>query len=585
MKLFQITLLTVLILSVNLQAEIINVPDDYETIQVAIDASEDGDTIQVEPGEYIENVDIRRKEIVLIGNPDDPSKTVIDGDRQGSVVSISGSGENIKLTGFTIRNGYANDGGGIYLRGYNITIEYLIVVDNEAENGGGMYVMSYEDWEPIIRNVVVENNISGGRTAGILCCSNAVFENVAVINNRCEGDGPGGMSFHRGQQTLRNVQVIGNSTDTYGGGIFMMDCETTLSNVLIAGNSAGGDGGGIRLWRASPILNNVTFVGNISESRNGGGLSVCWESHPVLCNCIFFNNEPEISIGVLGDAAIDISYTNIYGGRDSIITGGEFEINWGDGNIEGDPLFVDFDEGDYHLTVDSPCIDTGNPDNDPDPDGTRADMGAFHFHQKDIAINPSRVHFPAIPWGDLDSIDVDIINVGGTTLHILSIQPALVQAHIYFEPYGRFDPPVALEAGEKFVLRVFNHPDWRAGNQSGAFIRSDDPDEREVFISMIADVMSVNEEIEVPLQFELYPAHPNPFNSTTTIRYALPYPSNVSLEVYNLLGQRVTTIFDGNRQPGVHTTTLTAVDLPSGLYFVRLEALGLVSLRKVMLIK
>ncbi|NQU06744.1 MAG: T9SS type A sorting domain-containing protein [Calditrichaeota bacterium] len=85
--------------------------------------------------------------------------------------------------------------------------------------------------------------------------------------------------------------------------------------------------------------------------------------------------------------------------------------------------------------------------------------------------------------------------------------------------------------------------------------------------------------------FVLYPSYPNPFNSTSTITYALPYPSNVLLDVYNPLGQRVASLFEGNRQPGIHTAIWTAHDLPSGIYFVRLEGLNKSLTSKIMLIK
>ncbi len=88
----------------------------------------------------------------------------------------------------------------------------------------------------------------------------------------------------------------------------------------------------------------------------------------------------------------------------------------------------------------------------------------------------------------------------------------------------------------------------------------------------------------LPCVFILFPAYPNPFNSTTTIRYGLPYPSNVSIQVYNPSGQRIGTLFEGYRQAGIHTTTLPATNLPSGLYFVQLESDELFT-QKVMLIR
>ena len=56
----------------------------------------------------------------------------------------------------------------------------------------------------------------------------------------------------------------------------------------------------------------------------------------------------------------------------------------GSGNIDADPLFVDPVNGDFHLQAGSPCIDTGDPSSPLDPDGTRADMGAYYFDQPPI---------------------------------------------------------------------------------------------------------------------------------------------------------------------------------------------------------
>jgi hypothetical protein len=88
-----------------------------------------------------------------------------------------------------------------------------------------------------------------------------------------------------------------------------------------------------------------------------------------------------------------------------------------------------------------------------------------------------------------------------------------------------------------------------------------------------------------PSSLLLYPAYPNPFNSATAIKYALPCPGDVALRIYNPLGQQVGTLFEGFQLPGFHTATLTADDLPSGLYFVRLKVEGGVASRKVLLIK
>jgi len=89
----------------------------------------------------------------------------------------------------------------------------------------------------------------------------------------------------------------------------------------------------------------------------------------------------------------------------------------------------------------------------------------------------------------------------------------------------------------------------------------------------------------IPENFGISSAYPNPFNATTIISYSVPVATNISLELYNLLGQRVQTLFEGRQQAGTHSTNLIANDLPSGLYFVRLSADQQSSTQKVMLIK
>jgi serine protease AprX len=78
---------------------------------------------------------------------------------------------------------------------------------------------------------------------------------------------------------------------------------------------------------------------------------------------------------------------------------------------------------------------------------------------------------------------------------------------------------------------------------------------------------------------------PNPFNSTTTITYGLDKSAPTRLALYDLSGRQVRTLVEGNEPAGVHRTILSAANLPSGLYFVRLEASNQVFTQKVMLIR
>ena len=83
----------------------------------------------------------------------------------------------------------------------------------------------------------------------------------------------------------------------------------------------------------------------------------------------------------------------------------------------------------------------------------------------------------------------------------------------------------------------------------------------------------------------LYSAAPNPFNSTTSISYVLTNASNISLDLFNLSGQLVNSMDKGYKQAGVYSAPLTADNLPSGLYFIRLMVSGQVLTQKVTLIR
>jgi hypothetical protein len=78
--------------------------------------------------------------------------------------------------------------------------------------------------------------------------------------------------------------------------------------------------------------------------------------------------------------------------------------------------------------------------------------------------------------------------------------------------------------------------------------------------------------VDIPDKFALLQNYPNPFNTSTAIRYSLPEQSDVRIEIYNILGQRVSTLFDGHKQAGYHAVTWQADHYPSGIYFTRLEA-------------
>ncbi|MDH4068927.1 MAG: T9SS type A sorting domain-containing protein [Ignavibacteria bacterium] len=89
----------------------------------------------------------------------------------------------------------------------------------------------------------------------------------------------------------------------------------------------------------------------------------------------------------------------------------------------------------------------------------------------------------------------------------------------------------------------------------------------------------------VPADFRLEQNYPNPFNPSTSIDYALPRDSNVKLEVFNLIGERVRVLQDGWQNAGYHKVVFRANQLPSGVYTYRIQAGEFVETKKLMLVK
>lgn len=98
-------------------------------------------------------------------------------------------------------------------------------------------------------------------------------------------------------------------------------------------------------------------------------------------------------------------------------------------------------------------------------------------------------------------------------------------------------------------------------------------------------VSNEEEAIESPQEFELSQNYPNPFNPTTNINFTLPQATNVSLTVYNVLGQQVARLVNGRLAAGQHSVQFDASNLASGMYLYRIEAGTFTQNKKMMLIK
>lgn len=95
----------------------------------------------------------------------------------------------------------------------------------------------------------------------------------------------------------------------------------------------------------------------------------------------------------------------------------------------------------------------------------------------------------------------------------------------------------------------------------------------------------VKEEKEGEAEYKLEQNFPNPFNPTTTITYTIPKSGHMRLAVFNLLGQEVALIFEGYQHAGLHEVEFRNADLPSGIYFYRIQAQDFVETKKLTILR
>ena len=427
----------------NAGAATIRVPAHQPTIQAGIDAATDGDTVLVADGTWTgegnRNLDFGGKAIT-VRSQNGPDGCIIDCEESGRGFHLhGGEGRTTAIRGFRItRGGVYNEsyqdweaGGGIFCNGASPVIEGNIIVDCK---GTGIFC-SNNAAPLIVGNTISENGPLSG--AGIACSgSSPVISNNLIHHNTAEPIGPGnggGISCHDSAAVIAGNKIWANETKRYhgefpgyGGGISATSFDGRIEDNLIIDNDAEGPGGGIYIGAGSPVVRNNLVINNRSDT-NGGGISIESVREPLIIdNTIAWNTAGMseggglfISTGFTGPApgggttytamvhdciiwgnsagsGDQIFLTNEYSGdiallriRHSDVDGGEAgvvveegaQLDWGQGMIDEDPLFVTGPDGDYYLSQvgagqpeTSPCVNTGEPSTDTPWGTTRTDL-------------------------------------------------------------------------------------------------------------------------------------------------------------------------------------------------------------------
>lgn len=408
----------------------LHVPIAYPTIQSAINAASNGDSVVIQPGVYNENINIGGKNItVKVFNKN--FDTVINGGQNGPTVTFSGAeGPNCRLSNLVITNGKAAQGGGIRGNHTMANIRNCTIISNEATgDGGGIHGVA-----GLIENCTIAfNTASNG--GGVAACDGTLDGNT-IENNEATNDGGGiydspgiiisnrirnnEAKFYGGGIASSHGYIIGNTINNnstkatgpvnaplaFGGAI--ADAEGTVTKNLIRNNESAGDGGGIS--SSTGLIQNNVIISN--SARRGGGLA---SSNGRIENNTIWGNTAQFTGGGAHNLGPNcrnlILFANIapadmqWSGA-NVPTYSAIE-NWLGGQpdiITASPQFINAGGGDFRLQGTSPCVDAGGfvadltddfagtlrpHDGTPLPvgDGSDIDIGAFEFIPSNIDLS------------------------------------------------------------------------------------------------------------------------------------------------------------------------------------------------------
>ncbi len=399
------------------------VPEDFTTIQDAIDNASEGDIIEVGPETYSGegNWDIDfRGQAITVRSSHGPDETIIDctgSEGHRGFYFRRNEGSDSVLRGFTIKGATVPDsdaiGGGILCEFSSPSIVDCVIKECATELGGGIGVFR---GSPAIIDCVIEDCRaggfgqagSGGRGAGIglFRSSNATILHTQIRNNSGYDNSFGaGVYCWQSSALFSNCDISHNTAqgNVQGGGVCCTgSSDIQFENCVISNNTAE-IGGGLCAGASDDnttervIITNCTIAHNSltgdqpADSTGGGIHSV--SSNIAIRNSIVWYNDG-VPIMLVDPALISpVLYSSIEGGYP------------GQGNIDSDPLFASSGGNDYHLrsvfgryykpssngwVIDSeysPCIDAGDPhpQGDPQnpvgaeplPNGKRINMGAY----------------------------------------------------------------------------------------------------------------------------------------------------------------------------------------------------------------
>ncbi len=446
-----------------------NRPEAFATLQQAIDASGNGDTILAADGVYRgpgnRDLSFATKAITL-RSEHGPERCVIDCEDQSSAFTLTAGCLGLTLDGFTITHGSADQGGAIDASDVGrLTVINCIFRENNAVKDEGGAIYAYRCHTAFYHCSFLSNSASDHGGAVALSGGfgySVLLEDCRFVDNSAHLSG-GALYNERGVLNLRRCGFYGNQAGWRGGAVYNTWNSLVMANCVISGNSAGFGGGGAYLRGQGVTLLHCTLYANTSVG-SGGGLN--------------FDDKRQDRARVYG--------TILWGNRGSgsehtttaQVSGADPDMiyccvqNWpaSDTIISQDPLFADANgldgqagtaDDDLSLQAGSPCTDAGFLDATPWPfdldysrrerlAGSVVDIGAFESGAGDqtepveteseptpIVISEVLTHSPGTrDWVELHNTTDRAVNISGWQLQDRSLNTYVVPPDTWIGAQG-----------------------------------------------------------------------------------------------------------------------------------------------------
>ncbi len=448
-------------------------------------------------------------------------------------------------------NGTSSDGGVIFDG------------DDATTNGVGIRV----EGNAYIEYATIKNMNSGSLYGGGLYGYYAALDLDHVTITNCETGsgsiGGGGMyaSFslvYLDDVTITNCTAAGNNS--LGGGLFLLYGTATLDDLYISGCESSLGGGAYLSVGSGPTVTNSVFTGNTAFAGGGIYIAAYGASAAELVSCEISGNATEDGFGggVYTRKELDMELC--------VVTDNECtDLYWG----EGGGVYYTYGSG--TSTVDYCTIANNNAASS----GTRG--GGLHLDE-DGGVYPTVTVSNSILW---DNSPTEIVTEGSASC---TVTYSCVEGGGTDDGNINSDPCFANAASGDYSLQAESpySPCIDAADPSGAY---DDMGAIQTSAKPARDLASA-----LPAAFSVDQNAPNPFNPSTTIRYALPAPGNVRLAVYTIAGQLVTELVNEERGAGYHEVVWDGIDrngrpASSGIYVYRLVSDQGVVARRMTLVR